>query len=110
MTTTEFRIYVASLMDYNNGILHGRWIDVTDVETIWEEINKMLEESPSAKEYHEKAEEWAVHDYEGFGDVLLGENPDFEKLVEIVEGVEEFGEAFLAFIEHTPEGDKGSFQ
>lgn len=26
-TSNTFRIYVASLSDYNTGILHGTWID-----------------------------------------------------------------------------------
>lgn len=37
------RIYVASLADYVNGKLHGRWIDATDdVDTVREEITAML--------------------------------------------------------------------
>ena len=42
MTAVTCRIYVASLSDYNAGILHGRWIDVTDEDTIREEIAAML--------------------------------------------------------------------
>ena len=32
------RIYVACLAAYNNGHLHGEWIEVTDEASIWEEI------------------------------------------------------------------------
>ena len=36
------RIYVASLSDYNNGILHGRWIEaVDDPEAMQDEIDAM---------------------------------------------------------------------
>ena len=42
------QIYIACLAAYNNGKLHGVWIDATqDVDHIWEEINaiaKFIEE------------------------------------------------------------------
>ena len=61
---TEPKIYVADLAAYNNGILHGVWIDACkDIDTIWDDIHKILENSPLAG-----SEEWAIHDYEGFGD------------------------------------------
>ena len=57
------RIYVACLASYNNGILHGEWIDLDgDIDETWNRINAMLKASPV-----EDAEEWAIHDYEGFG-------------------------------------------
>jgi len=44
------RIYVASLSDYNNGGLHGRWIDLdgldaSDTGAVQDEIAEMLRES-----------------------------------------------------------------
>lgn len=40
------RIYVASLSDYNNGHLHGRWIEaVSDVETMQAQVSDMLRKS-----------------------------------------------------------------
>ncbi|MDO4708240.1 MAG: antirestriction protein ArdA [Pseudomonadota bacterium] len=77
------RIYVACLAAYNNGKLHGRWIDVTDPETVHEEIKAMLAESPEPG-----AEEWAVHDYEGIPDSLArswGEYPDLEAICAFAE-------------------------
>ena len=65
----EIRIYVADLAAYNSGILYGTWIDATlDVDDIQEQINKLLESSPI-----ENAEEYAIHDYEGFGNYPLSE-------------------------------------
>lgn len=62
--TNKPRIYVASLSDYNAGKLLGRWIDADqDAAAIHAEIQAMLAES---REY--PAEEWAIHDYEGFGE------------------------------------------
>lgn len=46
MTDTAPRIYVACLASYNNGVLHGRWIDASaDVADMWPEINAILRES-----------------------------------------------------------------
>jgi len=59
----EIRIYVADLAAYNNGRLHGVWINAClDPEDIQEQVNKMLAESPEPD-----AEEYAIHDFEGFG-------------------------------------------
>jgi antirestriction protein len=63
----EPRIYVASLSDYNAGRLHGRWIDAAQgVEAVEAEIVDMLGESRQLV-----AEEWAIHDYDDFGDIRL---------------------------------------
>ena len=54
----DIRIYVADLAAYNNGILHGVWIDVTqELDDIWDQVNKMLKASP----IDEVAEEYAIH-------------------------------------------------
>lgn len=38
----EIRIYVACLAAYNNGKLHGVWIDATDdIDDIQDQINEM---------------------------------------------------------------------
>jgi len=72
-TTDTPRIYVACLASYNAGILHGEWIDATDADTIREAIQEMLKGSPTAG-----AEEWAIHDYEGFGSIRLSEWEDVD--------------------------------
>jgi len=56
------RIYVACLAAYNNGKLRGEWIDANqDDDAIFDDIKKILSTSPEPL-----AEEWAIHDYEGF--------------------------------------------
>ena len=55
------RIYVACLAAYNNGCLHGRWIDATTPDEIRREVSAMLAASPEPG-----SEEHAIHDYEGF--------------------------------------------
>ena len=68
-STAEISIYVACLAAYNNGKLHGCWIDATqELDDIQDQINSMLASSPE-----EDAEEYAIHDYEGFGSYRLGE-------------------------------------
>ena len=67
-------IYVACLASYNNGFLHGAWIYAAqDYENIIDEIGDMLKKSPVIALYGEIAEEWAIHDYEGFGDLHINE-------------------------------------
>ena len=87
------RIYVTSLSDYNAGVLHGRWIDAArPVEELWADIEAMLAES------HEPiAEEWAIHDYEYFGKVWLGEYEDLQTVSKIALGISEHGQAFAAW-------------
>ena len=96
MTATETpRIYVASLSDYNAGRLVGAWIDLdayTDVDTLHEAIAAMLAKSPEPI-----AEEWAIHDYEGFGDIHLDEYESLETVANLANAITEHGDAFAAW-------------
>lgn len=84
------RIYVASLSDYNAGILHGEWLDATtDAEEMEEEVRSMLASSPSPG-----AEEWAIHDYEGFGPLCLSEYESLSTVATLAGGIAEHGAAF----------------
>jgi len=84
---SDIRIYVADLAAYNNGILHGVWIDATDdLNSIWEQIQAMLKQSPV-----EDAEEHAIHDYEGFGPYQVSEYEGIAELHAIAEFIEEYG-------------------
>ncbi len=98
------RIYVASLPDCNNGVLHGRWIEATsDAEDMQSQIAEMLAESSTALHFGDPAEEWAIHDYEGFGDLRLGEYESLDKVAKIASGIEKHGLAFSAWISHVGE-------
>jgi antirestriction protein len=94
-TTDTPRIYVACLASYNAGILHGEWIDATDADVIREAIQEMLKGSPTAG-----AEEWAIHDYEGFGSIRLSEWEDVDRVAELGALIDEHGEAFAAYADH----------
>ena len=86
------RIYVACLAAYNQGYLHGRWIDADqDEDAIHEEIRAMIADSPA-----EFAEEFAIHDYDGFYGVRLDEYEPIWKVREIAEFLEEMDEPALA--------------
>lgn len=85
---TNQRIYVADLAAYNSGMLHGAWIDLgLDVEDIKIQINKVLESSPL-----EFAEEYAIHDYEGFGKCAVNEYSSILYVKELADFIGEYGE------------------
>ena len=93
---SETRIYVACLAAYNNGILHGRWIDANqNAWAIWDEVSTMLRASPM-----EDAEEWAIHDYEGFEGVSISECESFERVSEIAAFIAEHGELGGKLVEY----------
>ena len=89
------RIYVACLAAYNNGYLHGEWIDATqEPEDIQKEVNEMLKKSPIAD-----AEEWAIHDYEGFGSYNLSEYAGFDEVSRLAKIFEKYdSEVFNALL------------
>jgi antirestriction protein len=85
--TTTPRIYVACLAAYNNGYLHGAWIDATQGEWgIWDDIQKMLAASPIPE-----AEEYAVHDYEGFEGARISEYMGIETIAKLAAFITEHG-------------------
>ncbi len=82
---SEIKIYVADLAAYNNGKLHGVWIDACDdLDSIQDQINYMLANSPE-----EPAEEYAIHDHEGFDGYPVGEYEGISDLHEIACFIEE---------------------
>ncbi len=94
--TAEIRIYVACLAAYNNGHLHGRWIDASlGDDHIWEEVKAMLAASPERG-----AEEWAIHDCEGFEGAPLSEYSSFETVAALAEFIEERGTLGGKLLEH----------
>jgi antirestriction protein len=105
---TDLRIYAACLASYNNGVLHGAWIDCDgkDADDIQDEINAMLRASrfPNVMVEHEgqqvpSAEEFAIHDHEGFGR-LLGEYDGLAKVATLAEGLcGDHGRAFRWLVE-----------
>lgn len=81
------RFYAACLAAYNNGKLHGRWIDASsDEDAMMNEIKDMLAKSPEPD-----AEEWAIHDTEGLPS-SIGEYSGLKPIAEYAELAEDFHE------------------
>lgn len=87
------RIYVASLSDYNNGRLHGVWLDAArSADDIYSDINAML-----ASSREPDAEEFAIHDYDEFGVKQIDEYDGIPLVAQIANGIAEHGDAFSAW-------------
>lgn len=84
------RIYVADLAAYNEGELHGVWLDATD-DDLAEQAQAML------KPGHE---EWAIHDYEGFGELRIDEYESLDNVHTLAMLIDEHGDAFAAYVDH----------
>ncbi|MEQ6334717.1 antirestriction protein ArdA [Sphingobium sp. MK2] len=94
--TEQPRIYVACLAAYNKGILHGAWIDgAQEAWALWDEVAAMLAASPIAG-----AEEWAIHDHEGFGGVRISEHASLDTVAELASFIAEHGALGAALLDH----------
>jgi len=108
----DMRIYVASLSDYNDGRLEGKWLDLSDysdASELMEAIQEMLDEITEKYNDGEVREEWAVHDYEGIPSTLASEymgEQDFQQLYDIAEVAEDSGVPLEVLMERA--GDTGS--
>lgn len=99
------QIYVICLTSYNNGILHGTWIDATqELADIQAAIDVMLKTSPIAG-----VEEYEIHDYEGFQGYKLSGFTSIESAHEIAEFFTKHGHIAARLLEHF-EGDLGDAQ
>ncbi len=93
---TTCKIYVACLAAYNNGYLHGAWIDANlGEDVIWNGIKEVLASSPIPE-----AEEWAIHDYEGFEGLYLSEYEGIDSVCEKAEFIEEHGQLGAELASH----------
>jgi antirestriction protein len=96
MTTTGPRIYVADLAEYNAGNLVGLWIDLgmfSDVEDLTSEI-----ETHVLRKAQTGHEEWAIHGYEGFGSISVGEYDSLESVLAHAERLGENAGKYQAWI------------
>jgi antirestriction protein len=92
----EIKIYVACLAAYNNGILHGCWIDAEqEADEIRLGITAMLKAAPIAG-----AEEYAIHDYEGFEGASLSEHQSIESVAELAAFIAEHDELGGKLVEY----------
>ena len=107
-TDTEPQVYVACLACYNEGRLHGRWIDADELEHEWgyrkHYGNAPPEDEdgryPMTKCKKPNHDEWAIHDYDGVPN--LGEHPDIPYLINVMRCIEEHGDAFREWFNLDP--------
>lgn len=93
---------MASLSDYNAGTLHGTWINADQPpEAIQAEINQMLEHSPNPP-----AEEWAIHDHEGFAGCRLSEFEALNTVSAIAAAISEHGPAVTSWLNYQGESSQ----
>lgn len=89
------RIYVASLSDFNAGRLHGAWLDAdADADELHNGVAAMLAGSPQPD-----AEEWAVHDHDGFAGLRLHEFETLETVSRLGRGLRTHGAAFAGLVD-----------
>lgn len=94
--TNEPQIYVADLAAYNAGHLHGTWIDATlELDDIQEKIATMLAQSPV-----DDAEEYAIHDYDGFEGAAVSEWDSLESVHALAYFVEEHEALGIAVLDN----------
>lgn len=94
------QVYVACLGCYNEGTLHGSWIDADQLEMRYELAEGENPDFAKCTILHH--DEWAIHDYEHGALVALGEHPDIPYLITIMRCIEEHGEAFLEWFNLDP--------
>lgn len=95
-TLPSIAIYVACLAAYNNSILHGKWINANQhFEDINNDIRDMLKTSPI-----EDAEEFAIHDYEGFEGLSISEYEGINRVAALAAFIDEHGILGAELINH----------
>ena len=106
------KIYVASLTDYNNGRLEGKFFDFadySDASELMKAIDDMLKELTKKYNDGDIREEYAVHDYENIPSSLASEymgERDFEVIYELMDVAEDSNIPLDVLMERA--GDVGS--
>lgn len=91
--TRNPRVWIGSLADYNNGTLHGDWVDAAvDDEELIVAAQRILatSEEPDAEEY-------AIFDYDDFGDFKVEQYEQLSLVAKVARGIQEHGDAFAAW-------------
>jgi len=100
---TNPQVYVACLGCYNEGRLHGQWVDADTLQERWDYAEEHDRQdrvghfNKCSRPFHD---EWAIHDYDGVPN--LGEHPDIPYLIKVMQAIEEHGEPFLEWFNLDP--------
>jgi antirestriction protein len=101
------RIWVGSLSDYNNGVLHGAWIDAArDPAEIQADIDSMLTASPWTARTGEPAEEWGVFDHDNFGACRIDQHENLDWISAVANGITEHGLVLAAWADVVEEPER----
>jgi antirestriction protein len=96
--TVQPQIWVASLIDYDRGTVHGVCLDAAqDEAALQAAIDTMLAASPQAAATGEPAEEWAIQDYTGFGPLRIDRRESLRWISLVGKGIAQHGLAFAAY-------------
>lgn len=93
-TTDTPRVYIACLACYNDGRLHGVWVDAVDADAMSEAQTAMQAACGHTDN------DWAIHDNEGFGSLTVSESMAFDDVAKLGELIEKHGAAFIAYAEN----------
>lgn len=94
----EPQIWVGSWLDYNNGVLHGQWINAAQPDDdIRADIQRMLAQSPTTVQTGEVAEDWGIFDSDNFGSLHVGEQESLAWVGTVARGIAEHGLAYAAY-------------
>lgn len=94
------QVWVGCLEAYNNGQLHGRWIDATDADEMNDDITQILSSCPNndPEGLYGACEEFHVCDSEGFGSYAVGRYESVESIATVGAALAEHGPAFAAWL------------
>lgn len=88
-------VWIGCLAAYNNGELHGDWVDAAvEGEDLVRSAQEILSRSPEPD-----AEEWAIFDYDEFGGYRVEQYDSLEHVARVARGIREHGHAFAAWAE-----------
>lgn len=93
--TLHPRVWIGCLAAYNDGTLHGEWVEaaVSDEELV-EAARRIVAYSPEPD-----AEEWAIFDFDEFGGYRVQEYDPLEHVARVARGIAEHGHAFATWAE-----------
>ncbi|MBZ5736302.1 antirestriction protein ArdA [Nocardioides sp. TRM66260-LWL] len=88
-------VWIGCLAAYNNGELHGDWVDAAvEGEDLVRSAQEILSRSPEPD-----AEEWAIFDDDEFGSYRVEQYDSLEHVARVARGIREHGHAFAAWAE-----------
>ena len=91
--TLRPHIWIGCLAAYNNGKLHGDWVDAAvSGEELVASAKRIIASSPEPD-----AEEWAIFDYDDFGDYRVEQYDQLEQVASVARGIAEHGPAFACW-------------